>query len=363
MNDWQLVGLILAVIYAFECFFLVGHGNHAFSRWWRGGFRRHGPGLALKNPYPCGEFFRVKEGDAWFEERGVFFRQGTARIFPHLTASEPFQFYPYESLAGLRQEDKDLILDGRVVLSCPNRPAALKTLSRVCLARETPRASLAKDLLLQRLDSEAVRSGLKRFRAAVFPLRLLCQALFLDLGVVLPVLFTQVFRWPAAFLASLGLGLVLFLAAPAAVYAAAKKLFPGVPHEARSRALAAGLSPLSAMRSVDLLAQDFFHDAHPLAMALELCAPGEFEEMARRALLDLRHPGKNGALPAPGEMAPEVARVLESWLESKGTKVSLLLAPPEPSSPASLGYCPCCLAQYARPDGACKDCGVDLAAF
>jgi hypothetical protein len=253
-----------------------------------------------------------------------------------------------------------------VIFTAVSNPAALKLLGRVRQMRGLPpglRPAQARKILEDRFDQAATEKVLAVFRKESFCLRGLCQLLFLNLFAAIPFLFSQFERWPRLFLASLASGLALFLAAVLATWLCARRLHPENPTESRKLTLATLLSPLSAIRAVDILAQELAHDAHPVVMGRLLLKPEDFQNLARKIVLELRHPDVHGTQDCPGEMAKEVENALLAWLEQAGVDTLELMAPPSPSGNESRSYCPRCQAQYVKVEGKCADCGLKLTPF
>jgi hypothetical protein len=124
------------------------------------------------------------------------------------------------------------------------------------------------------------------------------------------------------------------------------------------------LAAPTAMRAHDLLVRRALETFHPLALARILVSPEEFRQLVHQVLLDLRHPLQPLAPTGPPEARASVAWSLAAWrktVEEFVRRAELspeeLLAPPTPSEPDHVSYCPRCLTQYIVPEGVCAECG------
>ena len=124
------------------------------------------------------------------------------------------------------------------------------------------------------------------------------------------------------------------------------------------------LNPLSSIRAHDLLARHLFALYHPLAVAHVLCETEIFAELARRLLLDLRHPIEPTCPDGLAE-ADQVEKwyrartlaALEEFVDATGVSVDRLLAPEPPLDESCRSYCPRCRCQYVMGQGHCASCG------
>ena len=113
------------------------------------------------------------------------------------------------------------------------------------------------------------------------------------------------------------------------------------------------LSPLGAIRAVDLLARDLFTASHPLAVSCALSPPDAFQSTARSLFYDVSKDDASSARAAE----------LRAFLDRAGILDAVLSAPP-PESDAMGAYCPRCAQQYRQGSQTCTDCaGVPLQAL
>jgi hypothetical protein len=149
------------------------------------------------------------------------------------------------------------------------------------------------------------------------------------------------------------------------------KAFPGLGEERFTHFLIVMLSPASTVRAGDLLSRPWLERFHPLAAARVLCAPEEFQGLARLVLRELKYP----ALPVCPRAEPEAVEAeqrsravwtagVERFLRQSGLSPEELLQPPPRVDENCRAFCPRCLAQFTRVEGGCADCGgVELAVF
>jgi hypothetical protein len=147
--------------------------------------------------------------------------------------------------------------------------------------------------------------------------------------------------------------------------------FPNATDERFTQVLILFLSPVTAIRALDLLSRHLLEQFHPLAVAKVLCAEPEFRALARELLREIRHP----ALPVCPNQQPEAVRAemetralllagMEDLLKKAGVLPAELLQPPVPLDQTCVAYCPRCLTQFTSATGRCNDCGdMPLIAF
>ena len=123
------------------------------------------------------------------------------------------------------------------------------------------------------------------------------------------------------------------------------------------------VAPTHAMRLVGELSQGLLWVYHPVVAARVAGSPRQAQDAAREAWLSLEHP-RRPVEPDPPAVEAVVAearardrRALGDWLARRGFDTQAWNRPPAPSSEASAGYCPRCLAQYTQTDAGCRACG------
>ncbi len=114
------------------------------------------------------------------------------------------------------------------------------------------------------------------------------------------------------------------------------------------------LSPLSAVRAVDVMARELWAGFDPLAVAAVLLSPRELRSFARPLLVSVEPREGDPLAWWRAEVRLRMARVLAG----RSIEVDALLAPPARDGAHVTQYCPACLAQYeagAGNDGQCPN--------
>lgn len=190
------------------------------------------------------------------------------------------------------------------------------------------------------LDARAAADRHAHLRAELWPIRALANLLFVTIGVLLPGAVLAPWRWyrPATIFALIGIWwFVLVIATVIAL----RRIFPNP--SSRPRVTAALLSPISAVRILDVLVRRALAEWHPLAVAHVLCRRDEYLGVARAACFST----------VGGPAAPVVAflRAAGDW--------ETVQAPPGVEDGCT-AFCPACHAQFGDGAEECPDCLVPL---
>jgi hypothetical protein len=122
-----------------------------------------------------------------------------------------------------------------------------------------------------------------------------------------------------------------------------------------SKRLVTVLSPLSAVRAVDVMARELWAGMEPLAVAAVLLTPAELSSFARPLLVSVEPRDGDELAWWRAELRLRMVRVLSG----RNISVEELLAPPVPEGSHVTQYCPACLAQYEPGAGALGNCPND----
>jgi hypothetical protein len=241
--------------------------------------------------------------------------------------------------------------------------ALARVLREVAALEPGARLQRLERLLDQRFDAGVVKQRLAVFQKQARMLSVVTNVLFIALFVGLAALV----RLPLVVILVPVLTVVAtaWIAAPLLTelrLRSSRWLRPEWRPEASKRVLTA-LTPLGAIRSVDLLARELFGDLDPLAVASALLPRVGFVAAARPRLVELRF-GRG----APAGTQPDAAwwrsvmrARIEQLLRSRGIDVETLIAAPARNGPQVASWCPSCLAQYDadhHQDG-CNNAGCD----
>jgi len=286
-----------------------------------------------------------------FNDAGEF-----ASLEAHPAASDSPRELSFKTEYAIDSFGKDVFVDGEKFVSLRSEKAAEETAKflnelqrktgedRVTALERSFRDGFSLAALDQRLASYA--------RNAAY-LQSACFSLF----------FFAFLLGPAAVVV-LGLGrtwfaLLLYTAFSCAAIAwlfvtAYRRIYPEGMRWPIQNMTAIGFSPFAAIRANDLLVAELLAGFHPVAVGRRLQPEEEFRILAGAELRRAQYLDRDAFL----------LRFLARFLKQNGLSPESLLSPPRREDPASLTYCPVCLAQYVVAEGVCQDCGnTPLARF
>lgn len=372
MSDSDALLLTLAALYLLECIAWVGRGSFPFRGMGATRCRPVNTAIAfgndhgvfvLKNPLP--PFGLLFESAVW----PVLISNENVVAAPSLT---PVPGSPADAGAACAalSEFKTVAAEGAWLrlngarwaraADAASAQRAAKLLRRLAgLPLERRGAALA-DAIGHAFDRDAVKQRYDAWRRIDRPLRVACHLLFTHVFLVAPLVILILglishWHWLLAGLAGLQWTIiVLFWRGHRSLFAAER----GERYAAAARML---LLPLAAIRAPDALARHLFAGFHPLAVAAVCCGPDVLREFAGSVLRDLHAQSDEGAVTVD-DGAARVGRVpmiraVERLLGGQGIAVADLLAPPAPSAPDCVAYCPRCLTQFVNVDARCEGCG------
>ncbi len=272
----------------------------------------------------------------------------------------------YSEARTIGAEGRNVLVNGTVFLTTASSSLArrlARLLRELKGLQEGDREAAIRRTLAVTLDAKSARQRWEEYTRQSKRLRWMGGILFAYLFVIAPAVI-----WYWGFNAA-GLGVVIGLLAQTFTlgwqfWRAHGALYPGGSEERFTPFLTMLLAPPTAIRAYDLLARRLVENVHPLAVAQAFCPGDPFKQLARRVLLDLRHP----VLPSAPSAESAVVQT-EEWfrgalldecersVERAGLKSSELTMPPERAEVKSRTYCPRCGAQYVVETGNCADCG------
>jgi hypothetical protein len=269
------------------------------------------------------------------------------------------------SARGQRVKSGDLVL---ATLASRRGAAALaEALDKTRTSPAKKREAGLRRFLDARFDLDAPLARQKEFQASVRVLRVFSIALWLALfGGLGVAVFTHSML---VLLASAALSLLLWPIHSVVFYFTLRKLattwLPRAHGPDLSKRLVAMLSPISAVRGVDMLAREVWANLDPMTVAAALLSPQDLPRFARPFVVAMQA-RENDDL---AWWRAENRRRLEDVLAQKNVDVAVLLAPPVREGDHVHTYCPSCLAQYESgrkpgepcPNESCPD--VPLRAF
>jgi hypothetical protein len=382
MSDLELLYLVLAVLYAWECAGWFRHGSMAVVTWLGSRWRPVRPGRFLGNQRggfilaaplpPLGSLLSAHCFPLALSPEAVWLGAAVGAEFDGI---EPFGggLFRLEQLQTIAANGRRVLVNGQTVLKSPSPAFAqhlVHALDGLKGAAPAEREKLIRKIFEEQFDTRSIRQRWQMFQTWLRPVRWLTNTLFLYLFALTPVLIGQVGlkrSWPG-----LLVGLLVLTSTTALLFRRAHKaLYPKAGEDRFTHFLTVLLSPATAMRAHDVLSRTLLETYHPLALVQVFCPPAIFRSHAERALLELRFPAAR-ALPVVGPDPEAVRRfsrsalqtVMETFLSQNGFDPEELVKPPVPTDETCRAYCPRCRTQYTRREGTCPDCpGVALVEF
>ena len=382
MTDLQILFLVLAVLYLWECACWLNRGSVAFRTWFGRDFQIAQPGRLLGNQRggfvfayglpPLGMLFTARQSPISLSPEAVL-----AFVAPSVNpGSRPPQsqnFHLFDEINTVSADSRKLMINGHVFMrgASPGLTHQLaRQLGQLKSLPPAKRGRAIQSMVQETLDTDQVEQRRDQFLALTRRLRFLANGLFVYLFVLAPFVawkFGLLHTW-----ISLVAGLLAFTTAIAvSFYRSHKQLFPAAEDERFTHFLILLLSPVTAVRAMDLLSRPLLETFHPLAVARVLCSKDAFRSFAALFLREAHYPAlplctrpESAALQAENLSRSLLLTESETLLKKAGLNPAELLRPPAPSESACRSYCPRCLAQFTTNSGVCQDCGgVPLAAF
>lgn len=140
-----------------------------------------------------------------------------------------------------------------------------------------------------------------------------------------------------------------------------RKIFSEFGDERLRLVLSASLSPLAAIRSLDLAQKIALDGFHPLAVAAALPGFRGWEALAAVEWRRLRYSvasesSTSGAIPVDAPSPVEVRAAIEVLARRRGVDPALWDTAPKAEDPAHTQYCPRCRTQFTQQATFCRDC-------
>lgn len=375
MSDVQLLFLVLAALYVWECACWLRRGSIGFVTWLGRDWRAVHPGALAGNPNggfilaaplpPLGTLLIANQPPLSLSPDGVLAFVAT-NVSPGWRPAQSGCFVRWENLGTVRVRGKKLLVNGELFLvaATPSFARHLSVeLQRLVKLVPAQRETAIAGMLRAMFDGRAIESRQREYQTRSSAVRRLGNALFFYLLVMVPGLIWH-FGLGRTWLGLL-LGLLALTIATATFFGRAHRaLYPAAGDERFTHTLTIALAPSSALRAHDALSRPLLEKFHPLAVAKQLLPDTEFRTFARRVLLDLRHPAR----PLVPNEQPEVIATeaysrhallaaAEEFLKQHGFAPDELGRAPAPADDACRSFCPRCDAQFTTSTGECADCG------
>jgi hypothetical protein len=380
VSDLQLLFLVLALLYGWECACWVTRGSVAFRSWLGRRWRVVHPGTLLGNQRggfifahpvpPLGTLLTGNPFPLMFSPESLMVSEA-ATLEPAGRLAQNANSFPWIQVQKIEARGKKVLVNSRLLLKVQSPLIAVKIvelLRRLSQATPAEREKLIGEVSREQFDCAQIERQWHEFKKQTSGLRLATNALFLYLFILSPVLIWQtgLRRCWLPLLAGL---LALTCTIAVLFHRAHKKLYPTAEDERFTHFIILLLSPATAIRALDVISRPLLEAFHPLAIAKVFCPAGQFEELARKYLREIRYQSLPGD-PEQDSMGQKVQRywrdvsqkTLEDFLNRSGMDTKALLQAPVATDDTCLSYCPRCLAQFTEREGVCFDCaGMPLA--
>ncbi len=373
MSDVQLLFLVLAVIYAWECSFWFPRGFVVVRTWLGNRWHLLHPGVLLGNQgggvvfahpiIPLGTLLGAAEFPLQLSPAGVACAQIKDSPLP-----QTGKFVAWDEISNSKLSEKKILINRELFFQTVS-PSLAKKLYQMMLEIKESKVEERNERIGKHLketfEISRIESRWREFHETTRFLHLATNVLFAYLFVLAPLLL-GLFGFRRCWLILLAgvLGLTSLIAI--LFSRAHKKVFPEAEEERFTHSIIVLLSPATAIRARDVLSRFLFAAYHPLALTKVFCKPERFREQAGIYLRQIRYGAANRQQTRQGR--PEASETdrywralsqatLEQFLKAHSLEPQQLLQSPSALDESCLSYCPRCLAQFTTREGACYDCG------
>jgi hypothetical protein len=375
MSDIELLFLVLAIIYAFECTCWIRRGSVGLRTWmWRRWTLAHPSsllgnqrgGTVFAHPFPpLGNLLIASQSPVSLSPNAVlaFF---ASSVNPNGRGPQTGGFFELDQVRRVDVRGKRVLVNGEPLVKAPSTVFAqhlTQQLRHICELAADKREKAIRQMVKESFDTKAVEARWLDFQQRSRSLQVLTNVLFAYLFLAAPVViwrwgFSDAWLW-------LVLGLLACTLPTAMLFQRAHRhFFPLEEDERFTGFLLVLLSPATAVRAHDLLSRQLLETFHPLAVVKVFCTQNLLAQFARTVLRELHYP----ALPLCPRSEPTAQRTEQFWRSLVRTEVESclnrwhlkpaeLLLPPLPTDSTCLSYCPRCQAQFTSASGECADCG------
>lgn len=375
MTELQLLLIVFALIYLWECVCWINRGSVGFLTWLGRRWRIADPASLVGNQSggfifgrplpPLGTVLIGNQYPLSVSPDAVLAYVATC-VNPGARPTQTAKLFKFDEIKKVEVVGKKVHINGELLLKVGSATYAshiAQQLNEIARLAPAKREAALKEMACDRLDTKAIAEQWEKFREQSANVRTLTNSLFVYVFVFVPILvwrFGFHLTWP-----SLLVGLLGFTIATAIFFRQAHKVFYLAAEDDRfTHFLTILLSPATTIRAHDTLSRPLLEQFHPLAIAKAFCKEDEFRAYAATILREIRYP----ALPLCPNNDPAVQeterfnrtlleKTVEDLLKKSNVSLKKLLRPPEASDPTCVSYCPRCLAQFTTLDGKCDDCG------
>ena len=382
MTELQWLFAILSALYAWECIGWLRRGGVAFTTWtgerWRVqhptvAIGNHSGGFILAAPLPpLGSIFIANQLPFSLGPDGVLFFVST-NMNSGFRPVQSGRFLTWDEASQIRLDGKKLFLGKEKIYAAATTTLAIHLFTTLTTTAKHPaneRESAIKQLLRDAMDVTRITEAKNDFHSRTKAIRWLTNLLFAHVFIVAPALISLI-GLQATWLGLVLVLLTLTVSIATLFHRAHRKFYPDAKEERFTHTLTTALAAATSIRAADIASRPLLERFHPLAVAKVLLDEETFRPLARRLLIDLRHPmlptcpnQQSAAMSAEKFFRNSLMEITEAWLKENKVGVEELCCAPKPLDESCRAYCPRCEAQFTSTEHRCADCGgLALATF
>lgn len=353
-------------LYGWECACWLRPGSTAFITWlgkkWRPltgspvGNQQGSFILAPPLP-PLGIILTANPLHLLFSSDGI-----AAGGFSGAAPPPPAQRRRFKDIKTVEANGRRLLINGEAFLrtATPGLAANLaKRIRSLLKLSEAERKAAIEKMLRETFDAKAIEERWKQFEQSAADIRWLTNGLFLYVFVLIPLILWR-FGLKMSWIGLLAGLLILTISIAISFRRAHKTFYPQEEDERFTHFLVIALSPVTAIRALDVVSRPLLETFHPLAVASVFCPTEKLHQMSEPIWRDIRFPalcGGESLSVAEEESRTVYRKIIENFLKRNKINPDKLLKPPQPLDDSCTAYCPRCLAQFIKTEGGCPDCG------
>jgi len=312
----------------------------------------------LAPPYPpLGIILTANPLPLFFSAEGV-----AIGGFTSTSGKLPVQRRRFDDIKSVEAKGRRLLLNGEVFLKAASPGLSAHFAQRIRSLLKlgaAERTGAIEKMLREAFDAKAIEERWEQFEQSAANIHLLVNSLFFYVFALIPVVIWRLglkMSW-------IGLlaGLLMLTVSIAIFFHRAHKMFYPEDEDNRfTHFLVIMLSPVTAIRALDILSRPLLETFHPLAVAGVFCSSEKLRQMAEPVWREIRFAPLRGdalASAADEESRAVFRKIVENFLKRNKVNPVELLRPPPPLDDTCTAYCPRCLSQFVRTEGGCPDCG------
>ena len=269
----------------------------------------------------------------------------------------------YDEMKSVSTIDKDIFINGNMFVKCstPIQSVFIKDiLLKLISLNDKQRENEIKRIVQETLDVKNARKEIEKFDDKSYKLRIFCNLLFLYIFLIVPVL-VYFYGTIKLFIILLVLMYLSSISVSIIFYTIHKMFYPAQKGERIIDMIKMIIFPPTAVRANDFLSLNLLVNYHPLTVGLILFDNINFENIAKKVLIDLKHPIINDFENEQVDLTNKWHRsnlenIVIDFLHNNSVDIKNLIIAPSPENVSCKSYCPRCEAQYTIQNGICSEC-------